>query len=386
MIKKHLMIPGPTPIPHEVSQAMATEMFNHRGPQFKKLIDQVTVSLKDIFQTRGRLFILTASGTGGMEAAIVNFLSPGDRIITLINGAFGERMAQIASAFGITSERIETEWGRPLDYQALESALAADGEKKIKAITLAHNESSTGMMNNLEKISLIRGDHPALLIVDTVSSMGAVNLPVDRWGVDVCFTGSQKALMLPPGLALISAGERAWEAAGRAEAGKYYFSLRKAQEFLDKGQTPFTPALPQIVAMQKALELYFAEGREACYARHRRMTAATRSAVSALGLQLLVEDCDASMTVTAIRKPDGVSVADLTGTMRTFGVEIAGGQGKLGGEIFRIGHLGAIEEMEIIVVVAALEMALQKLGRPVEMGSGVRAAQEILLERDSGKV
>lgn len=380
MRKEFLLIPGPTPIPPEVALAMAAEMFNHRGPKFKTLQDELIASLKSVFQTEGRIFILTTSGTGAMEAAIVNFLSPGQRILSLTNGAFGDRLAAIAEVYGIKVERLESEWGRPLDFQALEDKLKADSNGAISAITVVHNESSTGMMNDLSLISKIRGDHPALLIADTVSSMGAVDIPVDRWQVDVCFTGSQKALMLPPGLAIISVSERAWAAAAKASNSKYYFSLEKAQDFLEKGQTPFTPAISQMVAMQKGLELYFAEGREEVYARHRRMAGAARAAARALGLSLLVEDPYASMTVTAIKKPPHMDVGEMRSVLsQQFGVEIAGGQGKLSGEVFRFGHLGAIVEMDMIVGIAALEMALKTLGYPVELGQGVKAVQEAIL-------
>ena len=380
MRKEFLLIPGPTPIPPEVALAMASEMFNHRGPKFKTLQAELIASLRNVFQTEGRIFILTTSGTGAMEAGVVNFLSPGQRILSLTNGAFGDRLASIAEVYGIKVERMESEWGKPLDYQALEDKLKADRNGEIRAITVVHNESSTGMMNDLGRISKIRGDHPALLIADTVSSMGAVDIPVDRWQVDVCFTGSQKALMLPPGLAMISVSERAWAAGEKASNSKYYFSLQKAQEFVEKGQTPFTPAISQMVAMQKGLELYFAEGREEVYARHRRMAQATRAAARALGLSLLVEDAHASMTVTAICMPPQIDIGDLRSVLRQqFGVEIAGGQGKLSADVFRFGHLGAIVEMDMVVGIAALEMALKTLGYPVELGQGVKAVQQAIL-------
>ncbi|NLM22537.1 MAG: alanine--glyoxylate aminotransferase family protein [Firmicutes bacterium] len=380
MGKEYLMIPGPTPIPEEVARAMSTEMFNHRGPRFKELIEQLTAELKKIFQTEGRLFILTASGTGGMEAAIVNFLSPGQRIISLTNGSFGERMAQIAEIYGVQVERLASEWGEPLPYDELEKRLREDARGEIKAITVVHNESSTGMMNDLALISRLRGSHPALLLVDTVSSMGAVDIPVDEWGIDVCFTGSQKALMLPPGLAIISVGERAWARMADSGMKRFYLNLATAQEFLDIGQTPFTPALSQMVAMKKSLELYFSEGRERCYARHRRMAGATRAAMRALGLELLVGEKEASLTVTAVKKPEEIDISRLRAVMREdFGVEIAGGQGKLQGKIFRLGHLGAVTEMDVIVAIAALEMALARLNYPVSLGQGVKAAQEVIL-------
>jgi aspartate aminotransferase-like enzyme len=382
MRKEYLLIPGPTPVPPEVALAMSTEMFNHRGARFKTLIEEQTAALKKVFQTEGRLFVLSTSGTGGMETAIVNFLSPGRRVLCLVNGAFGERFAKIAASYDITVECLEAEWGRPFDYAALERKLRDDREHSIAAITVVHNESSTGLMNDVAAVSRARGDHPALLIVDTVSSMGAVNIPVDEWGIDVCVTGSQKALMLPPGLAMLSVGERAWKVSQTAAAKKFYFSLQKADDFLEIGQTPFTPALSQIVALQKGLALYFAEGRDEAFARHRRMAAATRAAIRALGLELLVGDEHASMTVTAVVKPANIEVSALLSVMRKrFGVEIAGGQGKLSGETFRFGHLGAVEEMDIIIGIAALEMSLKILGYPVDLGRGVSAAQEVIMER-----
>ncbi len=380
MPNNYLLIPGPAPVPHAVAQAMSTEMFNHRGPRFAELIAELTASLKRVFQTGGRLYILTASGTGAMEAAIVNFLSPGDRIVSLVNGAFGDRFASIAAAYGGDVERMEAAWGYPLDYSGLEAKLREDKNSTICAITVVHNESSTGMINDLEEISRIRGDHPALLMVDTVSSMGAVEIPVDRLGIDVCFTGSQKALFLPPGLSFISAGAKAWEAAARSRMPKYYFNLQMAEVLLKKGQTPFTPALPQFVALHEALQLYFAEGRENSYARHRRMASAVRAAARALGLELLVKDERfASPTVTAIMNPPQVSGNQLQLMMRNrFGVEIAGGQGVLEGKMFRVGHLGAVDGLDIIAGIAALELSLQSLGYPVEPGSAVSAAEEAI--------
>lgn len=382
MNKELLLIPGPTPIPQVIAQAMTTEMFNHRGLRFKKLLEELTASLKEVFMTAGHLFILTSSGTGALETAVVNFLSPGDRVLCLTNGVFGDRLAAIAATYGAAVERLASEWGKPLDYDALEALLRADHEHRIKAVTVVHNESSTGMMNDVERISRFRGDHPALLIVDTISSMGAVPFPVDKWQVDVCLTGSQKVLMLPPGLALISVGERAWEVSSTAQMKSFYFNLHTACTFCAKGQTPWTPALPQMVAARTALDLYFREGREQCHARHRCMAGAVRAAARALGLELLVEDRYASMTVTAIIGPDGVNLPELCETMRErFGVEIAAGQGKLSSSTFRIGHLGAVTEIDIVTGVAALEMALHLQGYRLELGAGVRAAQKVLLER-----
>lgn len=380
MKENNLLIPGPAPVPDAVARAMSSEMFNHRGPRFKKIIEESTAALKEVFQTRGRLYILTSSGTGAMEAAIVNFLSPGERVLSLVNGSFGDRFAAIAGVYGAAVERLETPWGQPLDYEALETKLREDVEHTFRAITVVHNESSTGMLNDLERISRVCGDHPALLIVDTVSSMGAVDLPVDRWGIDVCVTGSQKALLLPPGLSFISVSEKAWLAAEEAKMPRYYFDLRKAQEYLEKGQTPFTPALSLCVALREGLQLYFAEGRQNCYARHQRMAAAVRAAAGALGLEPLVKDLQqASPTVTALRAPASIKVDQLREEMRRrFGVEIAGGQGELEGQIFRFGHLGAVTESALLAGIEALELSLQTLGYPVERGRAVAAGKEAI--------
>jgi aspartate aminotransferase-like enzyme len=380
MKENNLLIPGPAPVPDAVARAMSSEMFNHRGPRFKKIIEESTAALKEVFQTRGRLYILTSSGTGAMEAAIVNFLSPGERVLSLVNGSFGDRFATIAGVYGAAVERLETPWGQPLDYEALETKLREDVEHTLRAITVVHNESSTGMLNDLERISRVCGDHPALLIVDTVSSMGAVDLPVDRWGIDVCVTGSQKALLLPPGLSFISVSEKAWLAAAEAKMPRYYFDLRKAQEYLEKGQTPFTPALSLCVALREGLQLYFAEGRQNCYARHQRMAAAVRAAAGALGLEPLVKDLQqASPTVTALRAPASIKVDQLREEMRRrFGVEIAGGQGELEGQIFRFGHLGAVTESALLAGIEALELSLQTLGYPVERGRAVAAGKEAI--------
>ncbi len=380
MPSNYLLIPGPTPVPHRVTQAMSAEMFNHRGPRFAELIAELTASLKTVFQTEARLFMLTASGTGAMEAAVVNFLSPGDRVVSLVNGSFGDRFADIAAVYGGSVERLESPWGQPLDYEGFEARLREDKKRTIRAVTVVHNESSTGMINDLEMISRMRDDHPALLMADTVSSMGAVDIPVDRLGIDVCFTASQKALLLPPGISFISVSERAWQAAAGSRMPKYYFNLQAAERMLQKGQTPFTPALPQFVALREALQIYFTEGRENCYIRHRCMASAVRAAARALGLELLVkEERFASPTVTAVVSPPRLKVEQLRARMRNrFEVEIAGGQGALEGKIFRLGHLGAVGYLDVLAGIAALEMALQSLGYPLEKGSAVGAAEEMI--------
>jgi len=382
MRKEFLMIPGPTPVHPDITREMSTPVFNHRGPKFKELLEEVTEGLKNFFSTKNHVYILTASGTGAMEAGIVNVLSPGDRVISMINGAFGHRLAQISESYGASVEKMESDFGEPLKYDLLEERLAQDTSKEIKAITVVHNESSTGMMNDVARLSRIRQKHPCLIIVDTISSLGAVSFPVDEWEIDVCLTASQKVLMMPPGLSFVSVSKKAWDSMKSASMSHFYFSLQRVQEFFDIGQTPFTPAVPQVVALRKALELYFSQGRENVYHRHEVVFQALRAAVKAIGLELLIkEEQLASRTVTAIKAPEDLDINQLRSTMReNYGVEIAGGQGKLSQTTFRIGHLGGIFEMDIIAAVAALEMALLEQNQEVELGSGVKAAQQTIMQ------
>ena len=383
MKKEYLMIPGPTPVHPDISQEMNTPVFNHRGPCFKELLEEVTEGLKRFFNTQNQVYILTASGSGAMEAGIVNFLSPEDRVVSLVNGAFGERLATIASSYGASVEKIASAFGEPLPYSELEEMLAQDKDKQIKAITVVHNESSTGMMNDVARISKIRQNHPALIIVDAISSLGAVPLPVDDWEIDVCLTGSQKVLMMPPGLSFVSVSRKAWECQKNAQMSHFYFSLKRAHDFYEAGQTPFTPAIPQMVALKKALEIYFSVGEKSMHEHHELLTQSLRAGLEGLGLELLIKDYFyASRTVTAVKAPDDLDVALLRNKLREdFGVEIAGGQGKLSQSSFRIGHLGSIGELDVVITLAAMEMAMKQLGRDIVLGSGVSAAQQVILEK-----
>ena len=249
-----LRIPGPTPIPNEILQAMTTQMINHRGPQFAEMIHKATDILKTMFQTKGDVFLLTCSGTGGMEAAVVNTLSPGDKVLVVANGAFGDRFADIAEIFGAQVERLSFEWGTAVDPQEVRRALSQDAS--IKAVLVTHNETSTGVTNDLEAISAVVREYEKLLIVDAISSLGCIDLPTDEWGCDVVITGSQKGWMAPPGLAMVSVSERAWQAQAQAKMPKYYWDFAKAKSFLEKGQTPWTPAVSTVYALDAALELF----------------------------------------------------------------------------------------------------------------------------------
>ncbi|MBE0415137.1 MAG: alanine--glyoxylate aminotransferase family protein [Dehalococcoidia bacterium] len=356
-----LRIPGPTPLPDEVLQAMKRQMINHRGPQFAEMFHEVTATLKEMFQTKGDLLILTGSGTGGMEASIVNTLSPGDKVLSLSNGAFGERFADIAEAFGAQVERLRFEWGRAVDPQAVRQALSHD--TGIKAVLVTHNETSTGVTNDLASISAVVREFEKLLLVDAISSLGAIDLPVDAWGCDVVITGSQKAWMAPPGLAMVSVSERAWQAHAQARMPRCYWDFARAKRFLEKGQTPWTPALSTIYALAAALELLQREGLKNIVARHARVGAKAREGVKSLGLSLFPEDSYASNTVTAVRAPEGLDVKRLLKSLREeYNTILAGGQQRLEGKIFRIGHLGYVNEDDIEAVLEALRVALPQAG------------------------
>ena len=359
-----LRVPGPTPLPDEILKAMTKQMINHRGPEFVEMINKATAILKDMFQTKGDVFLLTGSGTGGMEAAIVNILSPGDKVLVVANGFFGERFADIAEVFGAEASRLRFDWGQAVDPDAVRRALSQD--TGIKAVLVTHNETSTGVTSDLASISAVVREYEKLLIVDAISSLGAIDLPTDAWGCDVVVTASQKGWMAPPGLAMVSVSERAWKANAQALMPRYYWDFAQAKKFLEKGQTPWTPALTTIYALAAALELFQREGLKSIVARHARVGARARNGVRSLGLSLFPEDSCASNTVTAVKAPEGLDVKKLLKILREeHNTVLAGGQQRLDGKIFRIGHLGYVTEKDIDAVIAALKVALPQAGFPV---------------------
>ena len=356
-----LRIPGPTPIPEEILQTMTRQMINHRGPQFAEMIHKATDILKAMFQTKGDVFLLTCSGTGGMEAAIVNTLSPGDKVLVVANGFFGERFADIAELFGAQVERLRFEWGQAVDPQEVRRALSQD--TGIKAVLVTHNETSTGVTSDLEAISAVVREYQKLIIVDAISGLGSIDLPTDEWGCDVVITASQKGWMAPPGLAMVSVSERAWQAQAQAKMPKYYWDFAKAKSFLEKGQTPWTPAVSTVYALDAALELFQREGLKNIVARHARVGAKARDGVKSLGLSLFPEDSCASNTITAVKVPEGLDSKKLLKILREeYSTVLAGGQQRLDGKIFRIGHLGYVTEKDIDAVMEALKAALPQAG------------------------
>ena len=354
-----LRIPGPTPCPPQALEAMGRQMINHRGGEFGKILNSITGKLKQAFQTKADVFILTASGTGGLEAAIVNTLSPGDKVLSLANGAFGERFADIAEQYGAEVIRLDFQWGKSVDLDAIEEALKADGN--IKAVLATHNETSTGMTNDLKKISTVVKKFDKLLLVDAISSLGCINLPTDEWNCDIVVTASQKGWMVPPGLAMISVSERAWQAHSEARMPRYYLDFSKAKDFLQKGQTPWTPAISIFYALDLTLDLMLSEGLDNIFTRHARVAQTARNGVKSLGLSLFPDEKYASNTVTAVNAADKIDVSQLIQMLREeYEVIIAGGQQKLSGKIFRIGHLGLVYEDDIRLVLEAIRKALPK--------------------------
>ncbi len=358
---EELRIPGPTPCPPEVLQAMTKQMIDHRGSEFIEILNGVTDKLKQVFMTRNDLFVLTGSGTGGMEAAVVNFLSPGDKVLAVSIGAFGDRFANIARVFGVDVIPMNVEWGKAADPDAIRRALQA--EPGIKAVLVTHNETSTGVTNNLAAISAVVKDFGKLLLVDAISSLGSINLPVDEWHLDVAISGSQKGWMVPPGLVFISVSQEAWQAHADARMPRFYWDFTQAKSYLERGQTPWTPAVSVVFAMDVALDMMLKEGLADIFARHAGVSKAVRDGVKSLGLSLFAEEAYASNTVTAVAASGGLDIGKLRRILREeHKIVLAGGQGKLDGKIFRIGHLGWVTEGDIEKVISALKIVLPQAG------------------------
>jgi aspartate aminotransferase-like enzyme len=378
-LKQYLLIPGPTPVPPEVLSALSHPMINHRSSDFKAVLSEVTEGLKWAYQTKNDVLILTASGTGAMEAALVNTLSPGDRIIIANIGAFGSRFMKIAKAYGLNVDEIKVERGKAVDPKDIDAKLKADKNKDIKAVVFQQNETSTGVINDVKSIAAVVKDHGALTIVDAVSGLLTADLKTDEWGLDVVAAGSQKAFMVPPGLSFVSMSERAWKAYEASKMPRFYFDLGAAKKFAATGETPWTPCLTIAFGMQVSLRMLKAEGLENIFSRHDKLSKAVRAGVKALGFGLLTEDICASKAVTPVVPPAGIDAEALRKAVREqFGVVLAGGQEDLKGKIFRIGHLGYIDKMDMVTAFSALEIVGSQMGAKIKMGSAVAAVEEML--------
>lgn len=379
MRKKYLMTPGPTPVPSEVLLAQAKPIIHHRTPEFSAILTRAVEDLKYVFQTKNDVLLYAASGTGVMESAFVNLFSPGDKVIVCSNGKFGNRFAQMADAFGLNAVKLEYEWDRVVDPADIERELKAD--PGIKGVFVVQSETSTGVLNDIESIGRMVGTTDAVLVVDSITGIGAVDIKTDEWGLDVVMTGSQKGLMLPPGLACVSVSEKAWKAAESSGLPKYYFSWAKAKKAMDKSTTAFTPPVSLIIGLGEALNMMRAEGLENVIKRHELLASAARAAAEALGLKLFAPAEGRGNAVTPVWVPEGVDGKALVKMLKDeYGITIAGGQEHLAGKIFRIGHLGYFDRFDIITTIAGLEMVLTELGYEFEAGSGVSAAERIFME------
>ncbi|HLO02737.1 MAG TPA: alanine--glyoxylate aminotransferase family protein [Symbiobacteriaceae bacterium] len=376
--KSLLMIPGPTPIPPQVVAAMTQPMINHRGEVFVSLFKEVSTSLQRLFRTEQPVYVFPGAGSGGWEAALVNTLEPGEIVLIVTIGDFGDRWVKVAGALGYTVERLTYEPGQAAQPADLAERLAAN--PAIRAVAFQHNETSTGVTNDVRALAATAREYGALVLVDSVSGLGALPLEMDAWGLDVVLTGAQKALMCPPGLSVIAFSERARERAFACKTPRFFWDIKAAHNGYLKHQTPYTPAVTEWYALQAALRLIEAEGVENGWKRHALMGAMARAGVKAMGLQLLATDeAYASNSVTAVVAP--IEPKILRKVARDgFGVQLAGGQAKLEATIFRIGHLGYVTPNDVILALAATEMALAKAGYPVEVGAGVKAAMQVWLE------
>jgi aspartate aminotransferase-like enzyme len=377
----NLRIPGPTTLPPSVREAGARQMINHRGPEFKALLGRLQAGMKPYFGTSSDVAILSCAGTGGLEAAIVNTLSPGDRVLGVSIGAFGDRFAKIAEAYGASVDRVAAEWGWAAAPDEVRERLGAGGGD-YKAVLLTHNETSTSVMNPVADIAAaIHAAAPqALILVDTVSSLGAVPFEMDAWGIDVVATASQKAWMAAPGLAMVAASPRGWAAMESAKMPRFYLDLRRHRDAMVDGETPWTPAIAVAFQVDEGIRLMNEEGMAGVFARHVACAAATQAGLEALGFQLFAEPAHRSKTVTAAWIPDGLDWKGFNGDLKARGLVVAGGQGKLTGRVFRIGHLGSVSVEEIVDALTTIEAVSIAWGRDVQRGAAAAAAEKAAAE------
>jgi aspartate aminotransferase-like enzyme len=376
----NLRIPGPTGLPPSVREAGARQMINHRGPEFAAMLERILGGMKPYFGTSSDVAIITTAGTGGLEAAIVNTLSPGDRVLAVSIGSFGDRFAKIARAYGADVTMFEVEWGQAADPTTLREELGRDAG--YRAVLLTHNETSTGVMNPIPELAAVIHElaPEALILVDSVSGLGAVPFQMDAWGVDLVVTGSQKAWMSAPGLAMIAASPRAWTAMETATMPRVYLDLRAHRTSHASGQTPWTPAVAVLYQVDEGIRLMTAEGADQVFARHEACAAAARAGLLALGFELFADQRFASRTVTAVNVPEGLDWKAFNTELKRRSLVLAGGQGKLTGKIFRLGHLGSVTVEEILGAMSVLEFVSIAQGRAIRPGSAVAAAQVAALE------
>ncbi|MBI5149284.1 MAG: alanine--glyoxylate aminotransferase family protein [Candidatus Omnitrophica bacterium] len=376
MKRNLLLTPGPTQIPPEICAALGKPIIHHRTPQFQENLKEAIEGLKYVFQTKNDIYILTSSGTGGMEAAVSNLLSPGDKAITVEGGKFGERWTEICQSYGVVTKVIQVPWGKAV--QASEIKKTLDADKNIKAVFITLAETSTGITTDVEAVAKVVNHTGAVLVVDAVSGLGVVDLKTDAWGVDVVVSASHKGLMLPPGLAFVSASEKALKLIETSKSPRYYFDLRKSREALADVDTPFTPAIGIVIALNESLRRVKQEGLENLFAYYAKLAQGTREAAKALGLSLFPDESCISNVLTAISLPAAIDGGKVMKIMRdTHGISVAGGQDTLKGKIIRIAHMGCVDEYDILTGISCLEKVLLKLGHKFTLGAGVAAAQKV---------
>jgi len=380
MLKRYLLAPGPTQVPPEVLLAMARPIIHHRAPEFVTLFAQIRQDLKWLFQTEAEVLTLVSSGTGGMEAAVSNFLSPGDKALFVNGGKFGERWGKLCKTFGIQATEIKVEWGQAVDPQSIAEALKHD--PSIKAVYVQASETSTGVAHDTRAIAeIVRNREQTILVVDAITALGVFDLKTDAWGIDVLIAGSQKALMLPPGLAFISVSDKAWSLADKAKNASFYFNLKKEREAQQKNQTAYTAGVSLMIGLKEVLTMLRAEGLGNVFSRHARMAQAMREGMKAAGLSLFPKQ-NPSDALTVVSTPDGVDGQAVYKNLREqYGITAAGGQDHLKGKIFRISHMGYIDTFDVIQALAATEMVLKGLGYPIKLGAGVGKAEELLCQK-----
>ena len=375
MKKYQLMAPGPTPVPSEVLLAMAKPIIHHRTPEYEALFIEVRAALKKLFQTGAEVIPLACSGTGAMEAAVVNTLSAGDRVIVVRAGKFGDRWLDLAKAYGLEVIDLSAPFGQTVDAGRLAEALKSHPE--VKAVLVQHSETSTGVLHDVRAYAAATRPHEAVLVVDAVSSLGIADIPMDAWGIDLVVSGSQKGLMLPPGLGFCALSEKAWRRTKTSTLPKFYFSLGDELKYVAKNEVRFTPAVSIMVGLREALRMVEAEGLANVFKRHDRLARATRAGAEALGLELFAK-ATPSPAVTAIVPPKGIDSEKIVAAYsQGQNITIAGGQGEMKGKLFRLAHLGWVDESDLIVGLASLERVLARLGVPLEFGTAVAAAQRI---------
>lgn len=379
MLKRYLLAPGPTPVPPEVLLSMAMPIIHHRSPDFLPVLDSAKKGLQWLYQTKNDVLILASTGTGGMVGAVNNFFNPGEKVLVINGGKFGERWTKICQAYGLKVEEIVVEWGYSIKPDAVESALKKDPE--VKAVFVQATETSTGVYHDIEGLGKVIKNYPdTLFVVDAISALVAQDIKTDEWNIDIMVGGSQKGLMLPPGLAFVSVSDKAWKKNETSKMPRFYFNFKKERENLAKNQTNFTSAVTLIIGLNEAIKILQKEGLENVFKRHAKLANATREAVKALGLGIYSKESP-SNSVTAIEMPEGIDGQLVYKTLREkYGITGAGGQDRAKGKIFRLAHLGYADTFDIITGIAALEMVLKQLGHPVKLGTGVAKAQELLMQ------